>query len=72
MPGNVWLILLARMSSVVTACAVAGAGFERKRASTYMIAVSVRLKFKCGDSDLRGYLIDACKAVASKKDHAPA
>jgi hypothetical protein len=48
MPGNVWLILLARMSSVVTACVVVAAEFKQTCASTYMIAVSVRLKFKAG------------------------
>jgi hypothetical protein len=46
MPGNIWLILLGRMASVVTACSVAAAEFKQKCASTYMIAVSLRLKFK--------------------------
>jgi hypothetical protein len=31
---------------------------------------SIEIQGRC--SDLHGYLIDACKAVASKKDHAPA
>ena len=64
MPGNIWLILIAAIAVGGNGLRLCGNEVQAKCASTYMIAVSVRLKFKCGYSDLRGYLIDACKAVA--------
>jgi hypothetical protein len=72
MPGNIWLILLARMSSVVTACIVAAAEFEQKRASTYMICclgsieIQVRIQRSAWISDRR------MQGGRVKKDHAPA